>query len=204
MTALDDLIPAPHLAELDQVDVAAGAGVIWPRVRHGALAQAWPIRALFFVRSVLMPGAEGTSPTIRMDDLRSSRERPGFQILADQAPQEFAVGAIGKVWKLQIPFVHVENVRDYAAFRDPGFVKVAWALRVVPLGADACRVSVEVRVMATDEPSWRKFRRYFLLIGPFSRYIRRSLLRTIALEAGGHSDGRSVPRVRHVTGHPGG
>jgi menaquinone-dependent protoporphyrinogen oxidase len=73
------------------------------------------------------------------------------------------------------------TAKDYAAFTDAGFIKVAWAVRVMPLDTpDRCRVTVEVRVQATDEPSWRKFRRYFLLIGPFSRYIRRSLLETIA------------------------
>jgi hypothetical protein len=204
MTVLDDLMSAPHLAELDRVDVAAPANVTWQRVRHGALAQAWPIRALFSARNLLMPGAAGTSPTIRMDDLRSSPQRPGFQILVDQPPHEFAVGAIGKVWRLQIPFLHVANARDYAAFRDPGFVKVAWAIRVEPLGGcEACGVTVEVRVRATDEQSLRKFRRYFRLIGPFSRYIRRSLLKTIARELGGRRDGRAVPRVRHVAGHRG-
>jgi hypothetical protein len=205
MTALDDLIPAPHLVEVDQIDVAAGADVTWQRVRHGALAQEWPIRVLFSIRNLLMRGADGASPTIRMDDLRSSPQRPGFQILIDRPPHEFAVGAIGKVWRLRIPFVHLANAGDYAVFRDPGFVKVAWSIRVVPLGGvEKCRVTVEVRVQATDERALRRFRCYFRLIGPFSRYIRRSLLTTIANEVGGRGEGRAVPRVHHVAGHSGG
>jgi len=35
-------------------------------------------------------------------------------------------------------------------------------------------------VRATDEASRRRFRWYFLFVGPFSRYIRRSLLRAVA------------------------
>jgi hypothetical protein len=185
MTALDDLIPHPHLAETDRVDVAAPVDVTWQRIRHCALAQAWPIRALFYTRNLLMRHAGGASSTIRVDDFRSSPEHPGFQILADEPPHEFAVGAIGKVWRLQIPFRHVANVSDYAAFNDRGFVKVAWAIRLAPLGSgERCSMSVEVRVRATDEQSWKKFRRYFHVIGPFSRYIRRSLLKSMAREAG--------------------
>ena len=181
MAALDQLIPDPHLVELDRLRVSAPAEAVWETARHSALAQAWPIRALFALRSAMMRDSAGSSPTIRIDDLRSSADRPGFQILIDDPPRELAVGAIGKVWRLKIPFVHVAGAQDYALFRQPGFVKVAWALRVTPLDTpDACHVEIEVRVHATDKPSWRKFRCYFWVIGPFSRFIRRSLLKAIA------------------------
>jgi len=183
MSALDQLIPDAHLLELDRLRVAAPARAVWQRVRSGALAEAWPIRALFGLRNALMRDDHGASPTIRIDDLHSSEDKPGFQILIDDPPREFAVGAIGKVWRLRIPFVHVPTAHDFASFGEPGFVKVAWAIRVRPLDApDTCQVDVEVRVHATDIPSWRKFRCYFWVIGPFSRFIRRSLLKAIARE----------------------
>jgi hypothetical protein len=170
-----------NLVELDRVRVSAPAGAVWQKVRHSALAQAWPIRALFALRSAMMRDNGESSPTIRIDDLRSSDDRPGFQIFIDDPPRELAVGAIGKVWRLKIPFVHVPTAHDYASFGEPGFVKVAWALRVTPLDpADESQVEVEVRVHATDPQSWRKFRIYFWVIGPFSRLIRRSLLKAIA------------------------
>jgi len=203
MTALDDLISAPHLTELDQVEVAASAQLVWQKLRHAALAQAWPTRALFALRNLLAPRAAGASPAIRIDELHSSPLHPGFQILVDRPPHEVAVGAIGKVWRLRIPFIHVPSARDYAWFDDPDFVKVAWAIRVTPLGPQQCRVTVEVRVRATDQRSWRKFRRYFRVVGPFSRYIRRSLLKTIARELGGHRDSRSAPHLQNPLSHRG-
>ena len=187
MSALDQLIPDPHLAELDSTRVTAPAAIVWQKVRHAGLAQAWPIRALFALRNVLVRDKQGSS--IRIDDLRSSENSPGFQIFIDDPPHECVVGAIGKVWRPRIPFVHTSTADDYASFGQPGFVKVAWAVRVRPLAApNACQVEIEVRVHATDTPSWRKFRCYFWAIGPFSRYIRRSLLRAIAREA--HTPGR--------------
>ena len=78
---------------------------------------------------------------------------------------------------------------DFASFGQPGFVKVAWALRVRPSDAsDTCQIEIEVRVHATDVPSWRKFRCYFWVIGPFSRYIRRSLLKALARDTVQPSD----------------
>ena len=63
-------------------------------------------------------------------------------------------------------------------------MKVAWAIRVSPLGERATHLELEVRVSATDDAAWRRFRRYFRLIGPASRFIRRSLLRALARELG--------------------
>ena len=116
MSALDQLIPDAHLLELDRLRVAAPARAVWQRVRSGALAEAWPIRALFGLRNALMRDDHGASPTIRIDDLHSSEDKPGFQILIDDPPREFAVGAIGKVWRLRIPFVHVPTAHDFASF----------------------------------------------------------------------------------------
>jgi hypothetical protein len=193
MTALERLIPTPHLTETDRLDVAAPATDVWDRVRNGELAHSLPIRALFRLRTVASRQTGDSSPTIRIDSLRSSPEHPGFQVLADEPPCEVAVGAIGKVWRLDIPFVHVGDERAFAAFAEPDFIKVAWAIRVLPRGAHESHVEIEVRVAATDEAAWRKFRRYFRVIGPFSRFIRHSLLRALAREAAAR--GRSTTRA---------
>jgi hypothetical protein len=155
---------------------------VWEHLRRGELAHSLPIRALFRLRTVTSR-AGNVSPTIRVDSLRSTPQQPGFQVLVDEPPHEFAVGAIGKVWRLDIPFVHVADERSFAEFAQADFVKVAWAIRVLPRGADRCHVEFEVRVAATDEAAWRKFRRYFRVIGPFSRFIRHSLLRGLARAA---------------------
>jgi len=182
MTALQRLIPRPQLSEIDRIDVAAPAADVWEHLRHGELAHSLPVRALFKLRT-LTNQAGGASSAIRIDGMRSTQEHPGFQVLIDEPPLEFAVAAIGKVWRLDIPFVHVADEQSFAAFSQADFVKVAWAIRVLPRGGEKCHVELEVRVAATDEAAWRKFRRYFRVIGPFSRFIRHSLLRGVARAA---------------------
>jgi hypothetical protein len=186
MNALDQLIPLPRLLEVDHIDLAAPPDRVWELVRHGNLARSPLVRALFGLRTLpdRISGRKTEPGQIRLDDLVSSPERPGFQILIDDAPREVAVGAIGKVWHLDIPFVHVTNSDAFARFEAPDFAKVAWALRVVPWGQQDSRLEFEVRVDATDEPAWRAFRRYFRFIGPFSRFIRRSTLVSLAREIG--------------------
>jgi hypothetical protein len=177
-TALDRLIPAPRLVEIDRLDLAAPPAAVWERVRHGSLAPSRLIRALFAIRT------RGRGETaLRLDQLVSSPEKPGFQILVEEPPRELAVGAIGQVWKPEIPFEHVADAAEFAAFDWPYFVKVAWAIRLSPRG-NGTHLELELRVDTTDEASWRKFRRYFLVIGAGSRLIRRLLLRSLGRDLG--------------------
>jgi hypothetical protein len=198
MTALDALIPRPRLAEVHRVDLSARPEQVWAHVRHGALAHSSGTRALFALRTALDRTSRTVRPpgAVRLDNLTSSPERPGFQILVDDPPREVAVAAIGKVWRVSIPFVHVATREEYAAFAAPDFVKVAWAIRVTPLRDCGSHVELEVRVDATDDAAWRRFGRYFHLIGPASRFIRRSLLRALVRQFGaaaGCEDERALP-----------
>jgi len=195
MTALDSVIASPRLVEIDRVDLSAPAGQVWRRVRHAALAQSPVTRALFALRTLIDRADAAARPPggVRLDDLISSPRQPGFQILVDEPPREVVAGAIGQVWRLRIPFVHVEGPAAFAAFAEPGYVKMAWAIRVSPLGDRCSHLELEVRVGATDDAAWRRFRRYFHVIGPASRYIRRSLLRALARELGRPEPGGDQP-----------
>ena len=74
-TALDLLVPAPRLVEIDRLDLAAPPAAGWQRVRHGSLAPSPLIRALFAIRT------RGRGETaLRLDQLVSSPERPGFGV----------------------------------------------------------------------------------------------------------------------------
>ena len=182
MTALDRVIPAPALIEIDEIDLAVPPERAWEILRHLDLGSSPLVHALFALRSLpsLLGRRSASELTLRIDDLRSTEASPGFQILVDEPSREVVVGAIGKVWHLDIPFVHVADAATFSDFSAPGFVKVAWAIRVSPRGERDTHVELEVRVDATDRDSWTKFRRYFALIGPGSRFIRRSLLSSLA------------------------
>jgi hypothetical protein len=186
MNALDRLLPKPRLREISHVDLAAPPARVWEMVRHGDLARSAFIRALFALRALpsRLAGRPPESTELCIDALVSTPDRPGFQVLADDPPREVAVGAVGKVWQGEIPFVHVDDGAAFAAFAEPGFVKVAWALTVEPIGAGDARLAIEVRVGATDDASWEKFEHYFRFIGIGSRFIRRTALASLARELG--------------------
>lgn len=205
MEALDRLIPKPRLLERDCANLAASPERVWEVVRHGELARSLLVRALFAVRTVPSHlwgkgGEQHAEPLhLGIDTLHSTPERPGFQILDERAPHELTVGAIGRVWHLDVPFVHVAGAEEYAAFDAPDYVKVAWAVRIDPLGVSDSRLCIEVRVDATSDAAWRKFQLYFGLIGPGSRFIRHSLLRSLGRELG-TPDKRDTVRSMRAAG----
>jgi hypothetical protein len=197
MSALDRLIPVPALLEVDRVELAVDASRAWNAVRDLDLAQSPLVRRLFAIRTIpdRLQG-KATPLRLRLNDLVSTPAEPGFQVLAEDAPHEVAVGAIGKVWRPVIPFVHVVDAAGYAAFSEAGYIKVAWALRVVSEGVDTSRVEFELRVAATDEDALKKFKRYFRLIGPASRFIRHLLLAQLERDMGtpnGVQNERALP-----------
>ena len=185
MSVLDRLIPQPMLVEIDGAELAVDAGRTWKAVRDLDLAQSALVRTLFGIRTI-PDRLKGKTPQLRLrlDDLVSTTDQPGFQVLAEDPAHEIAVGAIGKVWRPVIPFVHVPDAAAFAAFSQHGYIKVAWALRVVAGGEQTSRVEFELRVIATDDEAWKKFTRYFRLIGPGSHFIRRVLLAQLERELG--------------------
>jgi len=184
MNGLDLVLPTPRKLEISSVELALPPERAWELVRHEDLARSSLVKALFALRT-LPSRFTGTVEKVelRLDAIASSSEHPGFRILIDEA-REVVVGAIGKVWQLDIPFVHVDGPAAYAAFDETGWVKVAWALRVLPFGDHDSRVEIEVRVDATDDASWEHFEQYWRVIGPGSHLVRRSLFGALAREYG--------------------
>lgn len=198
MGNIDDLILTPRLLEVSSVELAAPPKEVWQFVRHGDLGESPFVRALFAARTLPSRLAAQQTPKLelRLDDLHSSTETPGFQILTEEPNRSVSVGAIGKVWQLDIPFHHVSGPTEFVTFDEPGWVKVVWELRIEQRGELGSFLSLELRVDATDEESWEKFLRYFRLIGPGSHFIRRTFLRGLRRRFGGpdaHEETRSLP-----------
>ena len=69
----------------------------------------------------------------------------------------------------------------FVTYDKPGYAKLAFSLRVDPRGTTSSILTMESRVAValTDAASLRRFRRYWMVIGPFSGLIRRVALRLL-------------------------
>jgi hypothetical protein len=75
---------------------------------------------------------------------------------------------------------------DFVEFSEPGYVKAAMNFLVESAGPGRSTVTTETRVVATDPDSFRSFRRYWVIVAPFSALIRRRMLSLIREHAERH------------------
>jgi hypothetical protein len=120
---------------------------------------------------------------VRLRGIHADSTRPlfdemlksGFALAAEQPNEELVLAAIAQPWKLRGG--RRPPGADFRTFADPGYA-MAMNIRL-----DNGTLSTETRVLLTDSRSRRAFRRYWLVIRPFSGLIRRIWLRAIGRRA---------------------
>jgi hypothetical protein len=137
-------------------------------------ARGLPIRLADALRHRTGQAGESSSPpTFRLRDLPAM----GWMRLGERPGAELVFGQVGKPWKPGggSPTEPVTRA-EFAAFDQPGFAKLVESTRVDPYGERASIVITETRVKCTDPDSRRRFRRYWLVVGPCSHLLRRTAL----------------------------
>jgi hypothetical protein len=112
--------------------------------------------------------------------LPESLARFGFVPLAEAPGEELVFGLIGQFWRPSGGLRSV-SAAEFAAFREPGFAKAAWNIRIAGSGLHLphCELSTETRVLCYGDTARRKFLLYWRVVEPFSGLIRWSLLRGV-------------------------
>jgi hypothetical protein len=104
----------------------------------------------------------------------------------DDVPGEgIVIGLTGQFWRLRgrrdpgRPRAAVE----FLAYDRPDTCKAVLDFRIEKLGPGRCRLSTETRVHVADPAARRAFRRYWLVIRPFSGLTRILFLRAVRRQA---------------------
>ena len=103
-----------------------------------------------------------------------------FTLLEQVADRGVAYGLAGKLWQADFGLSVIADARAFAAFAEPGSVKLVVGFACEPLDSGLTRVTTQTRVHCLDATALRSFRPYWYLIRPVSGMIRRRMLRTIA------------------------
>jgi hypothetical protein len=132
---------------------------------------------------------EASRRTFRLKDMVDL----GWIMLGETPGVEMVLGQCRRrSWKAVAASTHAPTTPEqFTSFDEPGFARIATGLRIDPYGSDSSILTMETRVAITDDESRRRFRRYWLLIGPFSVLIRRMALRLLATEFRRSAPGRS-------------
>ena len=101
--------------------------------------------------------------------------------LADDPPQEFAFGVIGRFWGGETVWETID-ADHFVAFDEPGFAKIACSISVRPYGTARTLVSYEARTQALDPESRAHFLRYWRVVRPGVAIVMRAFLHAVAKE----------------------
>ncbi|MGO9148236.1 MAG: hypothetical protein ACLP1E_06480 [Acidimicrobiales bacterium] len=186
---LDRHLPHYDVTETHAVVIDADADLTWQAVRRSDLSRSAVTRVLLDLRSlpnrlyavIKKRPSEQARPPLTLDDM----ERAGFVLLGERPGHEIVFGTVVQPWKSVTDDEPVPRVAAdrFASFDTPGYVKVAFNVRVQPYGSGRTLITTETRIAATDPTSLRRFARYWLLVGPFSALIRRLMLRIVKSDA---------------------
>ena len=172
---LDRFIPRYDVVERHHIRVDAPAAATLLAAQEQDFQRLPAIRAIFKTRELVL----GSTPLETPDStLFAQVQAFGWGILAEVPGREVVLGAVTKPWEPN-PTFRALPPSEFAAFDEPGFVKIAWTLRADPVDEHRSIFRTETRAVATDSFARTKFRRYWAFVSPGVAAIRRLSLRPL-------------------------
>jgi hypothetical protein len=166
MKSLDDVLPEYEFSERHALAIDASAERIDEALRSVSISDIPVARALLWVRRLGRPYGDAAKPFV-------GGELPGI-VLDDVRGQGIVLGLTGQFWRLRRgrDTNRPTTADGFLADARPDVCKAVIDFRI-----GHHRLSTETRVHVADPVARRKFRRYWLVIRPFSGLIRILLLR---------------------------
>jgi hypothetical protein len=198
---VDLYMPEYEVVDRHHIRVAAPAAITFAAACEMTLSQSPIVRAIFRTRELAL-GCFSCAASIAKRELpacchaSSSQQNEisqqkgflaelktqGWGVLAEVPGHEIVLGTVTQPWAAK-PVFRAVPPDEFAAFHDPGYVKIVFTLRADPLNSSASMARTETRVATTDPVARAKFRRYWSLVSPGVILIRRTLLRSLKVEA---------------------
>ena len=158
--------------------MAAPLDRVWQAVLAADLAASPISKGLLFLRGYGRRAFRRGSATFPERLVRF-----GFTKIAESPGREIVFGLAGQFWRPAGGFRPLADAAAFQAFAEEGCVKAAWNLRVEGASENAADFETETRIQYFGAAAKTKFRVYWTLVGPFSGFLRRALLRDVARRA---------------------
>jgi hypothetical protein len=177
---LDRFMPAYEITERQHIRVSAPAAVTLAAAREVDLQASPVVRTIIKAREVIL----GATPDDRRypRGLLAEMQSIGWGILADVPGREVVVGAVTRPWEADVTFRALPP-DQFAAFNEPGYVKIVWTIRADPSTRNESVFRTETRAIATDLNARTRFRRYWAFLSPGIIVIRWAVLGPVKKEA---------------------
>jgi hypothetical protein len=177
---LDRFMPHYEVVERHHMRMAAPAAIALATAKETHLQESKVVRAIIRAREVILGAAADERP--RPYGLLAEMQSLGWGVLADVPGREVVMGAVTRPWEANVTFRALPP-DQFAAFSEPGYVKIVWTLRADPVGPNASIFRTETRASTTDVGARLRFRRYWSFFSPGIVTIRWLLLLPLKEEA---------------------
>lgn len=177
---LEHFIARPDVVASHQIAVNAPPEVVLDTARQLRMLDSVMVRAIFKLRELALGGEPDTRP--HPESLFEQMVSIGWVVLAETPGREIVFGAVTKPWEAAPTFRSIPAA-EFAAFAEPGFVKIAFALRAEPSGNEGTVFWTETRAVGTDAEARARFRRYWSYVAPGVHLIRLAMLQPVKCEA---------------------
>ena len=141
---LDPFLPHADVRERHEILVHAPADLVLATARHLDPESIPAVRAIFSLRAWIL----GSRRPRLAAGLVEKTLRLGWGILEEEEGRFFCAGAVCRPWLADVDFRPLPPA-DFAAYAEPGRVKIAWTLEAVPEKAGWTRFATETRATAT-------------------------------------------------------
>jgi hypothetical protein len=157
VSRLDEFLPEYDARERHERRVAGTPELAVAAALGIPVAPDGLVRTLFRVRG--LPGGGSVLGALRAIGLKPLVEEPDCVVL----------GAAGRPWSPRSRLTPFDKA-------GPGQVRLVFDITATAVGGGMSVLATETRVAAMDAGARRAFRRYWLVVGPFSALIRRRWL----------------------------
>ena len=186
---LEAFIPSAAMRHRHQIVIHAPAAFVYDTAWSMDLRTVPLVRAIFRLRAMIL-GAQATGTDWSRGFVKELLAM-GWGILAEEKGRWLVAGTVCQPWLADVVMTPLPPGR-FAAYGEPGGVKIAWTLEAAPLDESSCQFSTETRAVGTDDAAQAKFRRYYWRFGIGMLLIRLLLLRALRREAERRWRGRAA------------
>ena len=174
---LDRLMPTYDIVERHHVTVGAPAESTFAAACEQDMMTLPVVRSIVKAREFILGSKPDTAERPR--GLIEYTKSIGWGVLAEVPGREIVMGTVTQPWQANVVFRPLPP-DQFAAFNEPGYVKIVWTLRTDPLGTHASMFRTETRAVATDASARAKFRQYWSFLSPGIIAIRWAMLRQLS------------------------
>jgi hypothetical protein len=170
VSALERWLPRYDVSERHEVSVGAPPEAVDRAIREVSLDDVPLARALVRLRGVRHGRGDGSF-------VEQLSRRLGAVVVEDRPGSEIALGLVGQFWRLRGgDGARPRTPEEFARFDRADWGKALMSFEIEPRDGGS-RLATETRVRVPDPAARRRFRRYWLVVRPFSGLIRILLLR---------------------------